>query len=41
MAYRNYSMSTVQIRIDFSILIPKFRIKTLNRLDIPKFIYFK
>ena len=37
----NYCMASIKVGIDLTILIPQCGIKSLYRLDVPQFIYFK
>jgi hypothetical protein len=34
-------VSAVKVSVDLSFLIPQSGVETLDRLDVPQFIYFK
>ena len=41
MTDRNDGMSAVHISIFYAVLVPKRRVKSTDRLDVPKFICFE
>jgi hypothetical protein len=40
-SYRNHGMTAIEIGVCLTVLVPKCGVESLDRLNVPQFIYFK